>query len=175
MLSRPFIFKTNNRGGAYIVDRLFNCKVDGNFYSFRFSRYLAYDYKHPSEKGYAKRRGFYNKKRHTIYETLFLELLFSKTAVFKGKKAPKTFEVQIKTLLNAIKLYNMMHEHKLRAVALLNEFIKASFEFGVFVGDPYVFDATTFDRNSKNKLSFTINPDFDWTNCDWDKWNIKKG
>lgn len=173
-LGRIFIFKTNNRGGNYVVDRLFLCIDKGDCYEFKFAKYLAYDYGNKSDKGYAKRRGFYSKKRHTIYETLFLELLFGKTAVFKDKKAPSEFEIKTKTLLENINLYNLMHENKKRAVALLNEFFKAAFEFGVFIGEAPVFKTKTLNRDDKTKITLTINPDFDWTNCDWNKWNIKK-
>lgn len=173
-LSRLFVFKTNNRGGEYVVDRLFHCKEEKNSIIFRFSKFMAYDYLHKSDNGYAKRRGFYDIKRKSIYETLFLELLFAKTAVFKNNKLPEVYEIKLKTLLHNINLYNLAHENKKRAVALLNDFIKASFNFGVFVGQPPEFEVKDFDRNSKAKLTITINPDFDWTNCDWDKWNTKK-
>ena len=177
-LSEPLILKTNNRGGEYIVDRLFQCysdKENKSCYKFRFSKYLAYDYQNKSVKGYAKRRGFYNKKRHSKYETLFLELLFTKTAKFKDKQAPTEFSIKIKTLLQSIKLYDMVHEHRKRVVDYLKDFFKAAFEFGVFIGKPPVFEAKTLNRDDLSKITLTINPDFDWTKCDWDKWNIKKG
>ena len=173
-LTEPRVFKNNNRGGKYYIDRLFHCKTNGNYYEFRFSKYLAYDFTHKSDKGYAKRRGFYNKKRNTIYETLFLELVFVKTAVFKDKKPPAIFEIKTKTLLENINLYNLVHEHKKRAVALLNSFFKASFEFGVFIGEMPRFDVKTLNRDSKDKISLKINPEFEWTNCDWNKWNVEK-
>lgn len=173
-LGKVYIFKNNNKGGNYVVDRLFFCVEEGNYYKFRFSKYLAYDFSHKSDKGYAKRRGFYNKKRNTIYETLFLELLFVKTAVFKDKKALAIFEVKTKTLLENINLYNLVHENKKRAIALLNSFFKASFEFGVFIGEMPKFDVKTLNRDSKDKISLKINPEFDWIACDWNKWNVEK-
>ena len=173
-LGRIFVFKTNYRGGKYVVDRLFLSVDKDNYFEFRFSKYLAYDYQNKSVKGYAKRRGFYSKKRHTIYETLFLELLFTKTAKFKDKQAPTEFSIKIKTLLQSINLYDMVHEHKKRVVDYLNDFFKAAFEFGVFIGKPPTFEVKTLDRDDLSKITLTINPDFDWTECDWNKWNTKK-
>lgn len=184
-LSRPFVFKTNNKGGHYVIDRLFRpVKEDSDsktpnkkrrdYYTLRFSRYLAYDYQNKSDKGYTKRRGFYNKKRHSKYETLFLELLFTKTAKFKDKQAPTKFEIKIKTLLQSIKLYDMVHEHKKRVVYYLKDFFRAAFELGVFIGEKPVFEVKTLNRDDLSKITLTINPDFDWTNCDWNKWNTKK-
>ena len=103
-----------------------------------------------------------------------MELLFVKTAVFKDKKPPAIFEIKTKTLLENINLYNLVHEHKKIAVALLNSFFKASFEFGVFIGEMPIFDIKTLNRNSKDKISIEINPKFEWTNCDWNKWNVEK-
>ncbi len=184
-LSRPFVFKTNNKGGHYVIDRLLRPvkknsedktpkKRKRDCYTLRFSKYLAYDYQNKSVKGYAKRRGFYNKKRHSKYETLFLELLFTKTAKFKDKQAPTEFSMKIKTLLQSINLYDMVHEHRKRVIDYLKYFFKAAFEFGVFIGKPPVFEAKTLNRDDLSKITLTINPDFDWTKCDWDEWNTKK-
>ena len=176
-LCEPLILKTNNRGGKYIVDRLFQCYTDKenkSCYKFRFSKYLAYDYQNKSVKGYAKRRGFYNKKRHSKYETLFLDQLFTKTAKFKDKQAPTEFSIKIKTLLQSIKLYDMVHEHKKRAVEYLKDFFRAAFELGVFIGEQPVFEVKTLDRDDQSKITLTINPDLDWTKCAWDKWNTRQ-
>ena len=173
-LSRPFILKTNNRGGKYVIDRLFKCRQEEHFYIFTFSKYLAYNYMHKSDNGYARRRGFYTKKRNTIYEALYLELLFTKTAKLKNTKPLKRFEIQINTLLKNINLYNLMHENKTKAVSLLDAFIKASFDLGIFIGKRLEFNTENINRNDKTQLSFEINPDFDWTVCDWNKWNIGK-
>lgn len=173
-LGRIFVFKTNNRGGKYVLDRLFLSVDKDNYFEFRFSKYLAYDYQNKSVKGYAKRRGFYNKKRHTIYETLFLELLFTKTAKFKDKQAPAEFSIKIKTLLQSIKLYDMVHEHRKRVVDYLKDFFRAAFELGVFIGEQPKFETKTLNRDDLSKITLTINPDFDWTKCDWDEWNTKK-
>ena len=68
----------------------------------------------------------------------------------------------------------MVHEHKKRVVDYLNDFFKAAFEFGVFIGKPPTFEVKTLDRDDLSKITLTINPDFDWTECDWNKWNTKK-
>ena len=52
--------------------------------------------------------------------------------------------------------------------------IRAAFEFGVFIGEQPVFEAKTLNRDDLSKITLTINPDFDWTKCDWDEWNTKK-
>lgn len=186
-LSRPFVFKTNNKGGHYVIDRLLILVKDEkdsdnktpnkkrrDYYTLRFSRYLAYDYQNKSDKGYTKRRGFYSKKRLSIYETLFLELLFANTAKFKDKQTPTKFEIKKKTLLQSIKLYNMVHEHRKRVVDYLKDFFRAAFELGVFIGEQPKFEAKTLNRDDLSKITLTINPDFDWTECDWNKWNTKK-
>ena len=69
----------------------------------------------------------------------------------------------------------MVHEHRKRVVEYLKDFFRAAFEFGVFIGELPVFEAKTLNRDDLSKITLAINPDFDWTNCDWDKWNIKKG
>jgi hypothetical protein len=67
-----------------------------------------------------------------------------------------------------------MHENKKRAVSLLNDLFKAAYQFGVFVDKPPVFLGKTLNRDDKSKIILAINSDFDWTKCDWNKWNTKK-
>lgn len=84
------------------------------------------------------------------------------------------FDIKIKTLLENINLYNLMHENKKRAISLLNSYFKAACEFGIFISEQPTFNIKTFNRDSKDKITLTVNPAFDWTNCDWDKWNVDK-